>query len=174
MATKMKQNGASELAHKLFKTSIDIDEKTRVQMIDLCNQQLADTFDLFSITKQAHWNVKGPQFMQLHELYDTLAEGLEGHVDTIAERATALGGMAMGTARMAAASSRLPAFTGEPVNGIDQVREVVKCYAQLAASTRAAIDTADEAGDMDTADLFTGVSRDLDKWLWFLEAHVQA
>ncbi len=173
MAVKMKQNGASELAHKLFHSSIDMDESTRLKMIDLLNQQLADTFDLFSMTKQAHWNVKGPQFMQLHELYDMLAEGLEDHVDTIAERANALGGFVMGTVRMAAASSRLPAFTGEPVNGIEQVKEIVKCYAQLARSTRAAIDTADQAGDADTADLFTAVSRDLDKWLWFLEAHVQ-
>lgn len=171
--TSNKQNGANDLRHKLMNTSIEIDAKTRGKLIDMLNQQLADTFDLMSMTRQAHWNVKGPQFMQLHELYDMLAEGLLPYVDAIAERVTALGGVAMGTVRMAAASSRLPEFTGEPFNGIDQVPELVKRYAQLAESMRAGIDTADEVNDMDTADLLTEVSRDLDKWLWFLEAHVQ-
>ena len=176
MATQAssKHNGARELTHKLFKTSIDIDEPTRVKMIDMLNQQLADTFDLMSMTKQAHWNVKGPEFMQLHELYDMFAEGLLPQIDTIAERVNALGGVALGTVRMAAAASRLPEFTGEPFNGMDQVPELAKRYALLAKSTRAGITTADEAEDMDTADLLTGVSRDLDKWLWFLEAHLQA
>ncbi len=164
---------ATKIKNKTFHTSIDIEEGVRTQMIDLLNQQLADTFDLFSLTKQAHWNVKGPEFMQLHEFYDTLAEGLEDYVDTIAERITALGGFAKGTVRMAAAATRLPDFTGEPVSGLEQVKEVIKLYAQRAASTRAGIDAADEAGDADTADLLTGVSRDLDKSLWFLEAHVQ-
>ncbi len=172
--TSTKRNGASALTHKLFKTSIDIDEKTRVQMIDMLNQQLADTFDLMSMTKQAHWNVKGPEFMQLHELYDMFAEGLIPHIDAIAERVNALGGVALGTVRMAAASSRLPEFTGEPFNGLDQVPELAKRYALVAKSTRDGISTADDADDMDTADLLTGVSRELDKYLWFLEAHVQA
>jgi starvation-inducible DNA-binding protein len=163
----------SELKSKMFKTSIDLEENVRTDMIAMLNQQLADTFDLMSMTKQAHWNVKGPEFMQLHELYDMLAEGLIPHIDSIAERVNILGGVALGTVRMAAASSRLPEFTGEPFNGKEQVVEVVKRYAQVAASTRAGIDAADEAGDMDTADLLTGVSRDLDKWLWFLEAHTQ-
>lgn len=154
-------------------THIDIAEPTREQMIALLNQQLADTFDLQSQLKQAHWNIKGPQFIALHELFDELAENIEGHVDTIAERAVALGGVAMGTARMAAASSRLPDYPADVTAGMDHVRCLVDRYAQLAASTRQAIDRAAEIGDADTADLFTGVSRDLDKYLWFLEAHIQ-
>jgi starvation-inducible DNA-binding protein len=158
---------------KTVTTHNDLDQGTREQVIQLLNQQLADTFDLFSQTKQAHWNVKGPQFYQLHLLYDTLAEGLQGYVDEIAERATALGGVATGTARMAAGSSRLPEYPAEATESMESVRCLVDRYANLAASTREAIDTADEAGDADTADLFTEISRDLDKWLWFLEAHLQ-
>jgi starvation-inducible DNA-binding protein len=158
---------------KTVTTRIDLDQETREQVVQLLNQQLADTFDLFSQTKQAHWNVKGPQFYQLHLLYDTLAEGLQGYVDEIAERATALGGVAMGTARMAAGNSRLPEYPGEPTESLESVRCLVDRYGKLAASTRAAIDEADEAGDASTADLFTEISRDLDKWLWFLEAHLQ-
>lgn len=154
-------------------THNDLEAGTRERVVTLLNQQLADTFDLFSQTKQAHWNVKGPQFYQLHLLYDTLAEGLEGYVDEIAERAAALGGVATGTARMAAGSTRLPEYPLEATESMESVRCLVERYANLAASTRAAIDAADEAGDADTADLFTQISRDLDKWLWFLEAHLQ-
>ncbi len=154
-------------------TSIDLNANTRKKMIDLINQQLADTFDLFSQTKQAHWNVKGPHFGQLHKLFDELAETLEDHIDTIAERATALGGVATGTARMAAGASRLPEYTLGPADGLEHVQALVQRYAEVAKSTRAAIDEADEAGDADTADMFTDVSRDLDKSLWFLEAHLQ-
>ena len=158
---------------KTLKTSNDLNPETRQQVVALLNQQMADTFDLFSQTKQAHWNVKGPQFYQLHLLYDTLAEGVEEYVDTIAERATALGGMAAGTARMAAGNSRLAEYPDEATGSIESVKALVERYASLGATTRAAIDEADEAGDADTADLFTAFSRDLDKWLYFLESHLQ-
>ena len=157
---------------KMHKTSIDIALENREQLVSLLNKQLADTFDLYSQTKQAHWNVKGRDFFQLHELFDKLASGLTGHVDTIAERATALGGTALGTTRMAAAASRLPEYP-EIVEGLESVAALAERYGKLAASTRAAIDAATELGDLDTADLFTEVSRDLDKSLWFLEAHLQ-
>ncbi len=159
---------------KMHKTSIDLDGETREQIVALLNRQLADTFDLYSQTKQAHWNVKGAQFFQLHELLDKLAGDVLGHVDTIAERATTLGGTALGTARMSAAASRLPEYPADVIGSRESVEALVARYSTLAASTRAAIDTADGLGDADTADLFTGVSRDLDKSLWFLEAHLQA
>lgn len=154
-------------------TSIDIGAEARNKLNTLLNAQLADTFDLFSQTKQAHWNVKGMHFIQLHELFDKLAEELEDHTDTIAERVTALGGTAQGTARMAAAASRLPEIPLELGAGKATVKLLVERYAKLAQSTRKAIDEADKLGDADTADLFTAVSRDLDKALWFLEAHLQ-
>ncbi len=157
-----------------YESSIDLPIAKRSQAIALLNQQLADTFDLQSQTKQAHWNVKGIQFIALHELFDQFATELTGHVDEIAERVTSLGGAAHGTARIAARNSRLEEF---PLEGIDcetAVRELARRYAMLAASTRLAIDTADDLGDADSADLFTAVSRSLDKNLWFLEAHLQA
>ena len=159
---------------KMHKTSIDLDTETREQIVALLNQQLADTFDLYSQTKQAHWNVKGAQFFQLHELFDKLAAELLDHMDTIAERATTLGGTALGTARMAAAKTRLPEYSADVFGGSESVEALVKRYAELSATTRAAIDRSDDLGDADTADLFTGVSRGLDKSLWFLEAHLQA
>lgn len=158
---------------RTFKTSIDLPAAVREPINALLNQQLADTFDLQSQTKQAHWNVKGPQFIALHELFDKLAEEMEEHIDDIAERVTALGGTALGTARLAAAASRLAEYPLDIGDGKQHVAALVQRYAALAATTRAAIETANQKGDVDTADLFTGVSRALDKSLWFLEAHMQ-
>jgi starvation-inducible DNA-binding protein len=152
-------------------TRIDIKPKLRDSMTALLNQQLADTLDLYTQVKQAHWNVKGPHFIMLHELFDKLAEDLEEPVDNIAERITALGGVARGTARDAAARSRLKEL-GRDFHDLNIVAELADRYAALAATTRAAIDTAGQEGDADTADLFTGVSRGLDKALWFLESHL--
>ncbi len=168
-----KKAPAAGMASRTFKTSIDLPEKNRAAIIELLNQQLADTFDLFSQTKQAHWNVKGPQFYQLHVLYDELAEKLLGHIDAVAERVTALGGMAMGTARMAAAASRLQDYPQNAVMDLENVRALADCYAKVAASTREGIEIAEQQKDMDTNDLLIDLSRDLDKSLWFLEAHLQ-
>jgi len=160
-------------ATSAFVTSIDVPENIRFRTVQLLNQQLADTFDLYSQTKQAHWNVKGSQFIALHLLFDNLAEEVFGFIDTIAERATALGGMATGTLRMAAETSRLTEWPLEVVESLAVVGELADRYADLAASTREAIKTAAEWGDADTADLFTAQSRALDKALWFLQAHLQ-
>ncbi len=160
-------------ATRMFSTQMDLSQETRERMVALLNQQLADAFDLYSQLKQAHWNVKGAQFYPLHELFDRLAGELEEYLDLIAERATALGGMAQGTVRMAAGASRLPEYPQETVEGLQVVEALAARYALLCASTRKAIDLAAEAGDMGTSDLFTEISRGLDKGLWFLEAHLQ-
>jgi starvation-inducible DNA-binding protein len=157
----------------MFSTRNDLTREVRVEMISLLNQQLADTFDLYSQTKQAHWNVKGAQFFQLHELFDKLAAEVLGYVDSIAERATALGGLALGTVRMSAANSQLPECDLYVTDSLPIVEAIAERYAALATTTRQAIDSADSGGDADTADLLTEVSRGLDKSLWFLEAHLQ-
>lgn len=159
---------------QLFETRIDLPTDQREKMVALLNQQLADTFDLFGQTKQAHWNVKGPQFHQLHELFDDLADQLRKYVDLIAERATALGGTALGTVRMAAEASRLPEYPIDPGGSMQHVEALAERFAALAATTRAAMKAAEAEDDATTLDLLTEVSRGLDKSLWFLEAHLQA
>lgn len=156
-----------------FKTSIDLSDVTREQMNSLLNQHLANLSDLYSQIKQAHWNVKGMQFIALHELFDELAAEILDYVDMVAERVTALGGYAMGTARMAAANSELEEYPIDATEGTAAVQALVDRYATMTAKVRSAIDSADEAGDMATSDLFTEVQRGLDKRLWFLEAHLQ-
>lgn len=156
-----------------FATRIDLPSELRENMITLLNRQLAATFDLFSQVKQAHWNVKGMHFMQLHLLFDNLAETLIEYSDALAERVTALGGAAMGTVRMAAAQSELAEFPAEIVTDIQVLETLAQRYGYYGSTSRAAINTAAEYGDQDTADLFTEISRTIDKHLWFLEAHLQ-
>ena len=156
-----------------FRTHNDLSESVREQMIQRLNQHLADSIDLYSQTKQAHWNVKGKDFFQLHELFDTLAEHIEEAIDEIAERVTALGGSACGTTRMAAAASKLPEYPGDALDGMDHVAALVERFSINGAAARKTIDIAQEAGDADTADLMTDISRQTDKDLWFLEAHLQ-
>ena len=160
--------------HRAFETRIDISTDAREKLVELLNVRLADSFDLYSQLKQAHWNVKGSDFIQLHELYDAVAESVLEFVDTIAERATALGGLALGTARMAAEATTLDEYPIDAVAGEETVEVVADRLAAFGASAREGIDTATELGDMDTADLFTEVSRAIDKHLWFVEAHLQA
>ena len=164
---------STAVRERTFHTSIDIVEKKRLELIDLLNARLADTLDLKTQAKQAHWNVKGHEFFQLHELFDSVAAHLEAHSDLIAERATALGGTALGTARIAAAASSIPEYDLDAVKGEEHVRALVQRLAKLAAGARKGIDRASELGDQGTADLFTEVVRDADKDLWFLEAHLQ-
>lgn len=158
----------------LHKTKIDLAEKTRASGVSLLNQQLADGFDLYSQTKHAHWNVKGPHFIALHELFDKLAGELPEFVDELAERITTLGGTANGTTRMAGSASKLPEYPADLTDGADHLWALIDRWAAYAASTRAAIDESDKAGDKTTADLFTQISGTIDKSLWFLEAHLQS
>ena len=156
----------------MFKTSIDIPEKRRVEIIALLNARLADTLDLKLQTKHAHWNVKGPQFQQLHELFDAVASRLEDASDLLAERVTALGGTAHGTTRQVAAASTLPEYDLQATAGTEHVTALVSRFAKLAAGVRAAIEESNRLGDQSTADLFTEISRAADKDLWFLESHL--
>jgi starvation-inducible DNA-binding protein len=156
-----------------FPTSVDIPAGDRAKVITILNQHLADASDFWSQAKQAHWNVKGPDFWQLHKLFDELAGEAAAWVDEFAERVTALGGYANGTVRMAAASSSLPEFPTDITDSMEYVKAVAARLSKFTNSARKAIDQTDELGDADTADLFTEISRCADKYLYFLEAHLQ-
>lgn len=159
---------------KLHPTKNDLHETIRREMIALLNQKLADVVDLGLQAKQAHWNVKGPNFLALHELFDKVAEELEDFTDDVAERAVELGGVAQGTVQIVAKRSKLTAYPQDIASGKEHVMAFSDSLATFGASVRAAIDTATKAGDADTADLFTEVSRGVDKLLWRVEAHGQA
>ena len=157
-----------------YQSRNSLGEKNRRGMVALLNQQLADALDLGLQAKQAHWNVKGPHFIGLHQLFDKLAEELEGFTDDIAERAVELGGIAQGTVQIVLKCSRLTAYPLDLASGQGHVAALSGVLVDFGATTRAAIDIADKAGDAGTADLFTEVSRGVDKLLWMVEAHLQS
>jgi len=155
----------------------DLPAKTRAVSVDALNQALADLSDLYSQAKQAHWNVRGPSFFTLHKLFDDVAESAEEPIDDIAERIVQLGGVAQGTVRMAAKNTALSEFEvsdkAAAADPLAYAKALAAQFAVCAKSIRAATDATAAAGDADTADLFTGVSRALDKSLWFIEAHMR-
>src|SRR6185312_9770453 len=160
-------------APRLFRTKNDIPEATRVQVIGLLNQRLADAIDLQTQCKQAHWNVKGPSFIALHELFDDVDEAVEGYIDLIAERVVQLGGVAEGTARVVAERSALDVYPLVLSNGLDHVDALSNALATFGRTVRLGIEEMDELSDADSADILTEVSRGVDKYLWFVEAHQQ-
>lgn len=151
----------------------NLKSNTKKVSIELLNARLADAIDLALLTKQAHWNLKGPQFIAIHEMLDGFRATIDRHVDTVAERAVQLGGMAQGTVQTVNDSTTLKPYPTNISKTKDHLAALIERYGATANSVRAAIDEADDAGDADTADIFTNFSRDLDKSLWFLEAHVQ-
>jgi len=155
-----------------YPTRIDLPLDTRKPIAEMLNRTLAATTDLRTQTKQAHWNVKGKDFYQLHLLFDEMAGELEEYSDMLAERVTALAGTAMGTVRIAASESVLPEYDFEAVGGMEHVAALADRYAVYAKHLRENIDKADELGDQDTNDLYVEISRTIDKRLWFLEAHL--
>jgi starvation-inducible DNA-binding protein len=158
----------------MYPTKNDIHEKNRAPVVELLNARLADAIDLQTQCKQAHWNVKGPDFISLHELFDKLNEDVEAYVDVIAERAVQLGGIAEGTARSVAKRTTLAEYSAKSGAGRDHVEALSSALASFGKLVRQAIAKSDELSDADTTDLFTEVSRGTDKWLWFVEAHLQA
>lgn len=158
----------------MYKTKNDLPEDKRGKLVELLNARLADAVDLATHAKQAHWNVKGPHFFALHELFDKVHEVVREFVDDLAERAASLGGIAEGTAAVAAERSELPKYPLNIVEGPDHVEALSASLATFGKLVRAAIGESERLGDLDTADLFTEISRGIDQYLWFVEAHAQA
>lgn len=169
-STRPNRDGA---ATQLFATKNDLSQSTRAQVSELLNQRLADCIDLQTQCKQAHWNVKGPSFIALHKLFDEVNEAVEEYVDLLAERVVQLGGVAEGTARVAASRSRLEEYPDSLTKGQEHVDALSSALATFGHGTRVAINEADELADPATADILTEITRGIDKWLWFVEAHQQ-
>jgi len=157
----------------MHKTRQSIQERERIDLVTMLNQTLASTSDLYAQLKHAHWNIKGPQFIAMHKLFDEIAEEIEGHVDTVAERITALGGTAFGTIQDVVKNTQLRVL---PTNvfAMEQLLEhVTHNFAILSELCRECMDRSEELDDMATNDIYVDLTRSLDKNLWFLEAHLQ-
>ena len=159
---------------KLFATKNDLPEDKRVEVIGLLNQRLAEAIDLQTQCKQAHWNVKGPSFIALHKLFDEVNEDVENYVDLIAERVVQLGGVAEGTIGAAEQRSKLPDYPIGIATGPEHVAALSDALSAFGRAARIGIEEMNELEDAGSADILTEISRGIDKWLWFVEAHQQA
>ena len=159
---------------KLFPTKNDLPEDRRVEVIALLNQRLAEAIDLQTQCKQAHWNVKGLSFIGLHKLFDDINEDVEHYVDLIAERVVQLGGVAEGTIGAVEDRSKLPDYPIGIATGPEHVAALSDALSAFGRAARMAIEEMNELEDADSADMLTDISRGVDKWLWFVEAHHQA
>ncbi len=156
----------------MYTTHLDLSTHIRKSSIALLQARLSDALDLEAQTKQAHWNVKGRDFIQLHEFFDRLHTVVEDHVDTLAERITTLGGVADGRVQTTAGKTGLYEYSLETSAGEQHLEALAAVLGQFGKATRADIDAAAKSGDADTADVFTEISRAIDKQLWFVEAHL--
>jgi starvation-inducible DNA-binding protein len=161
-------------ASRLYPTKNDLPESSRREAVNLLNQRLADCIDLQTQCKQAHWNVKGPAFIALHKLFDEINEDVEEYVDLIAERIVQLGGIAEGTVGVVAKRSSLIDYPLGLSTGPEHVAALSDALATFGRTARVGIEEMNELEDADSADILTEISRGVDKWLWFVEAHQQS
>ncbi len=152
-------------------TANKLKDNAKKVSIEALNARIADAIDLALATKQAHWNLKGPQFIAVHEMLDGFRAQLDAHVDTMAERVVQLGGTALGTTQNVAGTTKLSPYPTNIASVPDHLAALTERYAALANAVRADVDRTAEAGDALTADIFTAAGRDFDKALWFIESH---
>lgn len=157
-----------------FPSRISLDDSIRTKLVDVLNEQLANTITLSLQVKQAHWNVRGPSFQFVHELFDQVLVHLRAHSDEIAERAAMLGGVPMGTAPTIAANTELDEYDFAAVSAAEHIHAISERYAVHTASLRKAIEATVKLGDPATEDLFTAMLRENEKDLWFLESHLHS
>ena len=158
---------------RLYPTKNDLPQGTRAQIVELLNQRLAEAIDLQTQCKQAHWNVKGPEFIALHKLFDEINEAVEEYIDLLAERVVQLGGIAEGTVGVVTKRTTLPGYPLTISSGADHVAALSDALAAFGRAARIGIEEMNELEDAGSADLLTEISRGIDQWLWFVEAHLQ-
>ena len=157
----------------LYPTKNDLPEESRGQVVGLLNQRLAEAIDVQTQCKQAHWNVKGPSFIALHKLFDEINESVEEYVDLLAERVVQLGGIAEGTVGVVAQRTTLPGYPLTLSSGLEHVDALSDALAGFGRAVRIGIEEMNELEDAGSADVLTEISRGVDQWLWFVEAHHQ-
>lgn len=155
-----------------FQSHVALADNIKQELVASLNVALATSIDLGYQVKQAHWNIKGPQFVARHELFDKLAQRVRGASDQLAERAATLGGYAEGTVRLTSKASKLPEYDLKASDGRAHIKALVDRYAVYTKTLRGFLEEAVEKGDPITADLYTEVARTAELDMWFLESHI--
>lgn len=169
----MASSSKTSAQERMHKTQNDTSGNALKVSLATLQERLADGIDLSLTIKQAHWNLKGPQFIGIHLMLDGFRDEIDELNDKVAERITQLGGTARGTVQAVGGETKLPPYPLDIYAIADHLAALIDRYGSYANAVRRNIDDTDEAGDAGTSDLFTEISRAVDKQLWFLEAHVQ-
>ena len=157
---------------EMNQTKNDLEQELRQKMVEMLQQRTADAADLFYATRTAHFNVKGPSFGSLHELFEKIYRFIDaGVVDVMAERAVQLGGQMQTTLRHMAGTSMLEEYPTDLRDGIGHCEALSDRLAHFGKLLRENIDEAEDAGDKDTSDMLIDISREIDKFEWMVEAH---
>jgi starvation-inducible DNA-binding protein len=156
----------------MYDSRLDLNAHLRKAICRLLQDRLSEALDLEAQAKQAHWNVKGPDFLQLHAFFDTVHGQAELFADTLAERIAALGGIADGRIQTTVQASNLHEYSLETRSGSEHLRALAAALAQFGKATRADIGPATAEGDAVSVDILTGIARESDKLLWLIEAHL--
>lgn len=146
-------------------------ERVRAQSVELLNLHLSAAIDLYGQLKHAHWNVRGPDFIGVHRLFDEIAVGAASVADRLAERTAGLGGVAQGTIQLATKRSFLVPYPLDIADVTEHCFAVSAALAAFGQSIHEASGRATLFGDTDTADLLTEVSRSIDQQIWLVESH---
>jgi starvation-inducible DNA-binding protein len=169
MATKPRRSAKNDL----YDTKNDLPEQSRGEAVALLNQRLADCIDLALQCKQAHWNVKGANFIALHKLFDEIHEAVTEYVDLLAERVVQLGGIAEGTVGAVEGRTSLIDYPLTLSSGEEHVAALSDALSTFGRAARMGIEEMNDLKDALSADILTEIGRGIDQWLWFVEAHQQ-
>jgi starvation-inducible DNA-binding protein len=164
----------TKLVDRMYPNRVALSDEIKKQVVEVMQQRLAEATDMYSQAKFAHWNVKGDNFYQLHLVFDHVAKVIGKQIDPIAERLTQLGGVANGTIRQAAITSKIPEYPVETINGMDHVRALADALGHYCQELREASDKIDDIGDKPTSDFFNQLIVDAEEQLYFLESHLEA
>jgi len=148
-------------------------DDVRTTLVQLLNKQLAETVDLRSQVRQAHFNVRGPYIQELRSLFDGLTLDLRHFADLIAERIRTLGGCAAATVRFVAHESCLRDYPLDALDAHDHLEALLSSYSRYELDTRHNLKVTQEVGDFETAGLLQIISVSTERNLWFLEAYLE-
>jgi len=155
---------------KMVPTALDMATENRKKLAAILNQTLADMSDLKSHAKQAHWNLRGENFVSYHKLADKVADEADAAADSVAERCAQIGGYVYGLLSHAAKNTTVPAFPEDVNDEEDCMDALLESVSHICGTCRKNIAATQDLSDYATSDMYIDITRAFDKLAWMLNA----